>query len=377
MCERTVYSLKITKTFSYKLKPTKDQSNDLQKTLAATTFCYNLFLHYNKLSLEKIKKKLDLKEMLKQLPSVIKKYQQLKGVSTSYLNSTVVDLFFSLKPVYRVDSLPSFKKQGNRIILLRDFLLDEANQYLKLPAIGSIAYIQTRHIKGVVKALHLVYKFNGWYVDVVCEQHIQPKNPQTKPRFLGIDVGLNDFAILSNGMKIDNPRFYRTLEDKLKTAQKSLSRKQRHSSNWHKQLKKVQSIHKHIYHARMNFLHQLTTYLTDEFDVLAIEKLPIQEMKRNRKFAKSIQDASWGTFVKLLKYKATEKGKTIVEVDRYFPSTKTCSRCGHKEIIPLHLRTFTCTRCHLKIHRDYNAALNLEQKAVHHAFVHNLSDCRG
>jgi len=369
--------LKITKTFTYKLKPTKEQFNELQKTLAATTFCYNLFLHYNKLSLEREKKKLDLKEMLKQLPASIKKYPQLKGVSTSYLNSTVVDLFFSLKSIYSFDSFPPFKKHGTRVILLRDFKLNESTQMLSLPSISLIPYIQTRLVIGTIKALHLVYKFDGWYVDIIVDQHTNSKQPSGELRFLGIDVGLNDFAILSNGMKVDNPRFYRSLENKLKKAQRALSRKKRHSANWHKQLKKVQSIHKHIYNARMNFLHQLTTYLTDEFDVIAIEKLPIQEMKRNRKFAKSIQDASWGTFVKLLKYKANEKGKTIIEVDRYFPSTKTCSRCGNKEIVPLHMRTFTCNRCSLKIHRDYNAALNLEQKAVHHAFVHNLLDCRG
>lgn len=369
--------MKITKTFTYKLVLSNSDKLKLDKILESTTFCYNLFLYYNRNYFEKTKKNIELSKMFSQLPVFTKQYQQLQETNNIYFNSTIVDLFFSLKKIYSIEKYPDYKKNNRRIVLLREFQVNEKDACISIPDFASIRYVKSRKLQGTIKAIHLVTKFDNWYVDFVVEQNTQPNRNQSELRFVGIDVGLNDFAILSNGTKVKNPRFYRNMEEKLIKEQKSLSRKERGSENWKKQLEKVRKVHEKIFNSRMNFLHELTTYLTDEFDVIGIEKLAISEMKENRKLAKSIQDASWGTFVKLLKYKANEKGKVVVEVDRYYPSTKTCSNCGNKEIIPLHLRTFECSRCQFKVHRDYNASINIEHKAVHYAFTHNLSGSRG
>lgn len=368
--------MKITKTFSYKLLLNDEHKDMFSNILEATTFCYNLYLHYNKKYFEKNQLLIDLSPMLKQLVVFQKKYEVLRGVDNSYLNATIVDLFYSIKSIKNYEELPEFKTDEKKFIVLRNFEIKESENIIQIPVIGEIKYINSRKIKGNVKGIHFIQKQNDWFAYIILEQTAE-KNNKKELRFLGIDVGLNDFAILSTGQKVNNPRFYRKMEEKLIKEQKSLSRKEKDSANWHKQLKKVRNVHQKIYHSRMNFLHQLTTFIVSEFDVIAVEKLAIHEMIQNRRLAKSIQDASWGIFIKMLKYKAKEKGKHIVEVNRYFPSTKTCSKCGNTEILPLHLRTFRCSKCNLHIHRDYNASLNLEQKAVHYAYTHNLLGSRG
>lgn len=368
--------MKIAKTFSYKLILNEDQKDMFSQILHSTTFCYNLYLHYNKKYFEKNQTLIDLSPMLKQLIVFQKKYEVLRGIDNSFLNATIVDLFYSIKSTKKYEELPEFKSDEKKFIVLRNFEVREDENIIKIPIVGELEYINSRKLKGTIKGLHFIQKQSDWFVYVILEQHIQQK-PSKELRFVGIDVGLNDFAILSSGKKVTNPRFYRKMEEKLIKEQKSLSRKEKDSANWHKQLQKVRKVHKKIYHSRMNFLHQLTTFLVEEFDVIAIEKLAIHEMVQNRRLAKSIQDASWGIFVKMLKYKAKERGKHIVEVNRYFPSTKTCSKCGNTEILPLHLRTFQCSKCKLRIHRDYNASLNLEQKAVQYAYTHNLLGSRG
>jgi len=355
--------MKISRTFTYKLKISKKEASELDTILAKTTFCYNLYLYYIKNHYDAHQKLIPLKQMLQQLPIFQKKHTKLQNINIVYLNSCVVNMFYTLSNANLRHSFPTYEKDADKIILLRGFSINQHENHLSIPDLNPITYGNSRPFTGHVSAVQLIKKIDGWFMHIILSQEIQPPPQKKEMAFLGIDVGLKDFAILSNGTKVPNPRFYRTMEEKLKKEQKSLARKERNSSNWSKQLYKVQKVHKKIYHSRMNFLHQLTTYLTNEYDVIGIEKLSIAEMKQNRRLSKSIQDASWGLFVKLLKYKATERGKHIVEVSRYFPSTKTCSKCGNKEIIPLHLRTFKCSKCHFRIHRDYNAAMNIELEA--------------
>jgi putative transposase len=188
---------------------------------------------------------------------------------------------------------------------------------------------------------------------------------------VGIDVGLTHFATLSNGQTIENPRWLRKAEKKLSWEQRKLSRKVKGSKNRKKQIVKVEQCHINIKNSRKDFQHKTTTILVKNHDVIAVENLNIKGMVRNHNLAKSISDASWNSFISMLKYKAALQGKKIVAIDRYEASTKKCSSCGQKQDISLSTRVYKCS-CGLEMDRDLNASINI--RAAGHAV---LNACGG
>lgn len=181
---------------------------------------------------------------------------------------------------------------------------------------------------------------------------------------VGIDVGLKEFAVLSTGEVIPNPRLYRMLEGKLAKEQKRLSNKEKFSNNWKKQAAKVQKIHSKITNARKDFLHKLSTRIVNNHDVIGVEDLNIKGMIKNHNLAKSISDAGWGMFNNFLEYKSLWQSKTYQKVERFYPSSQICFECGSKQIMPLHLRTYVCKDCGTVKDRDFNASQNIEHRAL-------------
>lgn len=177
---------------------------------------------------------------------------------------------------------------------------------------------------------------------------------------VGIDLGLKDLFILSNGQVINNPKWFRENQSKLRSAQRHLSRKKKGSVRRNKARIKVAKIHEKIKNQRMNFLHEVSSALVSNYDVICIEDLNVSGMMKNHSLAKSIQDASWSTFVSLLFYKCSWYGKTLVKIDRFFPLSKTCSDCGFKmDEMNLDVREWSCPSCGEKHNRDINAAKNI------------------
>ena len=180
---------------------------------------------------------------------------------------------------------------------------------------------------------------------------------------LGIDLGLTHFAVLSNGTKIDSPRFLRRAEKKLKKAQRELSRKQRGSRNREKARLKVARAHADVADARKEFHHQLSTKLIRENQTVAVEDLAVCGLARGR-LAKSVHDAGWSQFVSMLEYKAQRYGRTFVKVGRFEPTSQVCSACGHRDgPKPLDVREWTCPSCGTWHDRDHNAAKNVKAAA--------------
>jgi len=189
---------------------------------------------------------------------------------------------------------------------------------------------------------------------------------------IGIDLGLTDFIVLSDGSKVANPKFLAKLQDKLSKAQKIMSKRAliakkdnrnlRDSKNYQKQKTKVAKVYEKITNARKDFLHKLSFTLIKNHDVIAIEDLNVKGMVKNRKLSKAISDSSWSTFTNMLAYKADWYGKTLVKIDRWYPSSKTCSNCNHlltKAELPLSVRTWNCPSCQQKHDRDINASINI------------------
>ena len=197
-----------------------------------------------------------------------------------------------------------------------------------------------------------------WTVSLlVDDQTITPLPPTDKA--IGIDAGISSLVTTSDGEKIANPKHFARLYQKLRRAQKALSRKQKGSRNRDKARRRVARIHAQIRDARQDFLHKLTTRLIRENQTIVAESLAVKNMVKNRKLAKAISDAGWSEMTRQLAYKAKWYGRTFVQLDRWFPGSKTCSKCGHKvDSLPLKVREWDCPKCHAHHDRDVNAAVN-------------------
>jgi len=199
---------------------------------------------------------------------------------------------------------------------------------------------------------------NRYFVSIQGEKDIKLK-PVNQHK-IGIDLGLTHFLIDSNGNKINNPRNTRKYANKLKTEQRRLSKKQKGSNNYKKQKLKVARTHAKIADCRKDFLHKLSTKIINENQVIILEDLAVGNMLENRKLSKAIADVSWSTFVDLLKYKSEWYGRTFHQINRWYPSSKTCSSCGHlHDKMPLNVRKFSCSNCDTKHDRYINAAKNI------------------
>jgi putative transposase len=234
-----------------------------------------------------------------------------------------------------------------------------------IPKAGNVKYRNSRNIEGKVKSIAVSKKCGRWYVSVLTEQELTEKE-KTFNNPIGIDLGIKTFAFLSNGKEIENPHFYRKLEQKLKTLQRKLSSKVKFSKNWLKQKLKVSRLQEHIAHCRYDFLHKKSHEIVKNQDLIGIEDLNVKGMVKNKKLAKSIHDVGWGKYVEMLEYKIFFQSKTLIKVGRFYPSSQLCSNpeCDGKKLMPLHLRTYMCERCHSVIDRDYNASKNIEIEAI-------------
>jgi putative transposase len=206
-------------------------------------------------------------------------------------------------------------------------------------------------------------KCGQYFVSVLVLEDVELK--QNTGRSIGIDLGLKDLLILSSGMKIANPRWFRESQSKLKRAQQHFSRKTKGSKRYEVQRVKVAKIYQKVTLQRQFVYHNLSSWLVDNYDTIVLESLKVKNMIKNRKLAKSIQDASWSTLVSMIEYKSNWYGRAFHKIDTWYPSSKTCSSCGHKlDQLELSVREWTCPDCGEIHDRDLNAATNILHKGL-------------
>ncbi|MGX4694169.1 RNA-guided endonuclease InsQ/TnpB family protein [Streptomyces sp. JNUCC 63] len=239
---------------------------------------------------------------------------------------------------------------------------------LSLPKIGEVRVRWSRALPSVPSSVTVIKDAAGRYfasfvIDTDPEQDRTRLGEPNPDSAVGIDLGLAHFAVLSDGTKIDSPRFLRRAEKRLKKAQRALCRKQKGSRNREKARRKVARAHAQVADARREFHHQLSTKVIRENQAVAVEDLAVGGLARTR-LAKSIHDAGWSQFVTMLAYKAQRYGRTFVKVGRFEPTSQVCSACGHRDgPKPLQVREWTCTACGTVHDRDHNAAINIKQAA--------------
>jgi putative transposase len=232
---------------------------------------------------------------------------------------------------------------------------------LQLSKIGTMRIRLSRQIEGKIKTCTIKREIDGWFVVFVVESEKELFEKTGKT--CGVDVGLENFATLSNGEKIENPRVLRQSERRLKTAQRSVSRKKRGGKNRKKAVLLLRKQHLKIKRQRLDFLHKTARQLVCDYDEIAVEDLNILGMVKNHHLAKSIMDASWATFLTILECKAENAGKRVWKVSARNTS-QNCSNCGEKAQKSLSQRKHKCFSCGLELHRDQNAAINIQARAV-------------
>jgi putative transposase len=236
------------------------------------------------------------------------------------------------------------------------------NGRLRLPKIGDVPVRWSRPLPSQPSSVTVVKDSAGRYLASFVVQAAPSTLPEAAPA-VGIDLGLKHFAVLSDGRKIASPRFLRRAEQKLRQAQRALSRTEKGSRNRDKTRLKVARAHARVADARRNFHHQLSTALIRENQAVAVENLAVRALGRTR-LAKSVHDAGWSSFVAMLDYKARLYGRTFIRTGRFEPTSRTCSQCGLNDgPKPLHVRIWQCRRCGALLDRDINAAINVAKAA--------------
>ena len=261
---------------------------------------------------------------------------------------------------------PKFKGRGHK----QSFTTDEQtvrveSKKIKLPKVGWIKMFQELRFVGKIIKVTISRMAHRWFVSITVEtEDTEAVDNSTHP-VIGIDVGINTLATLSDGTKYDNPRPLKRYERKLKREQRKLSRRIFKSKNWFKQKAKIARIHYRIACIRNDAHHKGTTDIVNRASGIAIETLKITNMLKNRKLAKALSDSALGGFLNKLKTKADAFGIPVLEAPQFYASSKTCSKCGHKKKeLKLSERTYHCSQCDYQIDRDVNAAINLKHLAV-------------
>ena len=363
---------KINRAYKFRLYPSREQAELLAKHFGCTRFVYNHFLNQRKeqyrltgksdnyyaqaRSLTELKKQ-EATAWLKEINSQSLQFA-LRSLETAYTN------FFQKRAKF-----PSFKSKHakNSFTVSQSVFIADGRLFIPKFKEGIKCRVH-REIKGKVGKATISKTPSGkYFVSVFTEEeYVTPIKKSGKA--VGVDMGLKDLLITSDGETFKNNRYIKRYERKLAKAQLHLSRKKKGSKGFENQRLKVAKLHEKIANSRADYLHKCSISLVRRYDTICIEDLNVKGMERNHRLAKSVTDASWGAFVSMLTYKAEWNGKKVVKIDRFFPSSQTCNVCGYinKQTKDLSVREWECPVCHTHHNRDVNAAINILRFGLNH-----------
>ena len=356
---------KINRTYKFRLYPNKEQTELLAKHFGCARFVYNYFLN-QRIEQYRLTGKSDNYNAQAKTLTELKKQEEtawLKEVSTQSLQFALRCLEASYNNFLKKRAkFPKFKsKRAKNSFTAPQFAYIAGSRLFIQKFREGIKCRVHREVKGRIGKVTITKTPSGKYFASICaeEEYITPIKKSGKS--VGVDMGLKDLLVTSEGERFKNNRYTKKYERRLATAQRHLSRKKKGSRGYENQRLKVARLYEKISNSRADYIHKCSISLIRRYDIICIEDLNVKGMVRNHHLAKSISDASWGAFLNMLTYKAEWHSKKVVKIDRLFPSSQTCSVCGHinKQTKDLSVREWECPACHTHHNRDVNAAINI------------------
>jgi putative transposase len=367
----------IEKAYKYRIYPNKEQEKQLSKTFGSCRFVYNYYLNkrielykneqqssnYNACSADLTQLKIEL-NWLKEIDKFALQ-NSLKDLDKAYQN-----FFREVKKGNKEQGFPRFKNKHSHDYSYKTTFtnnnIEIRGNKIKLPKLGLIKIALSQDVQGrILNCTISKSPSNKYCVSVCCGDVVIEQLPQNQS-YIGVDLGIKEFAITSVGEKFENPKHLYKLEQKLKQMQRRLTSKKKRSKNWHKQRIKLNRVHEKITNQRKDFIQKLSTKLINENQIICLESLQVKNMVKNHCLAKAISDVSWSEFVRQMEYKAKWYNRTLVQIDKWYPSSQFCCNCGYqnKETKDLSVRKWICSSCRSEHDRDINAAINIKNEGL-------------
>lgn len=362
------------KAYKLRIYPTDFQRELLEKTFGCTRYIYNNFLAERKNKYKESKTRISVYEQLKELTDLKKEKEWLREIDSCALQACVYNLDDAFQKFFKGNGYPRFRVKGvhesfrtnNTLNSYKNkkyesIRIDFKKRIITLPKLKEVkfrGYRKDKKMVGKIKSATISKDANKYFVSILVEV-IFVMHSLKPTSIVGLDLGIKDFIVTSNGEKLKNE--VKINEKRLKGLQKWLSRCKPGSKNRYKVKLKIQRLYLKIRNTRKHMIYKLANKIIKENDIIAIETLDVKSMYQVHKIAKHLKNMPISEFIRVLKYKSNWLGKRVIEINKYFPSSQSCNRCGFKneEVKDLSVRKWTCPRCGLIHDRDINASINI------------------
>jgi putative transposase len=362
------------KAYKLRIYPTDSQRELIEKTFGCTRYIYNNFLAERKNKYEESKTKVHVYEQLKELTDLKREKEWLREIDSCALQACVYNLDDAFQKFFRGNGYPKFRAKGvhdsfrtnNTLNTYKNkkyetIRVDFNKRIITLPKLKEVkfrGYRTTKEIVGKIKSATISKDANKYFVSILVEVPFikYSINPTS---IVGLDLGIKDFIVTSNGEKLKNE--VKINEKRLKGLQKWLSRCKPGSKNRYKVKLKIQRLYLKIRNARKHMIYKLANNILKKNDIVSIETLDVKNMYQVHKIAKHLKNIPISEFIRVLKYKSNWLGKKVIEINKYYPSSQCCNRCDYKneEVKDLSVRKWTCPKCGMIHDRDINASINI------------------
>lgn len=356
--------------YKYRIYPNRKQREQIAQTFGCVRFVYNYYLSLRIDEYEFCNQYMSYYDCANNLTELKRIFSFLKDVDSIALQQSLRHLETAFGNFFKQTNVgyPKYKSKRSRSSYTTNCVngnIKVFDKHIVLPKVGKVKAKIHRQVPDgyVLKSATVTQTASGKYYVSVLFEHESQVNEVVPHSFLGLDYSSPCLYIDSNGRELDYPRFYRKAEARLKREQRKLSHMKYRSNNWYKQKRRIAVIHEKIANQRKDFLHKLSYSLASSYDCIGIEDLNMRGMSQSLNLGKSTMDNGFGMFVTFLQYKLERRGKHLVKIDKWFPSTKSCHQCGCVKPMRLSDRQYVCPECGMVFDRDWNSAINIREEA--------------